>query len=245
MAIFNQYALFYDAFYDDKNYQAECAYIENIIQEFTTKNKISLLDIGCGTGKHARIFGRNDWQILGIDTSPQMIERAKKHETKNLKFYHQSIETANFKNQFNVITALFGVVSYITDNEELNLFFKSIFDNLQTDGIFIFDVWFANGVLYLKPENREKRAYFENKVITRKATSTHFLDKQLIEVCYDFEMEGINQFQEKHLMRYFKLDELKTLLAKNGLEIIRAEGFMKANQAPTKQDWNMTIIAQK
>lgn len=245
MVIFQKYAPFYNAFYEHKNYHVECAYIENIIQELTNEKNISFLDIGCGTGKHAHIFAKNDWQIFGIDTAEAMIVEAKKYETKKLVFRCTEFENANFKTQFNVITSLFAVVSYVTDNQELVEFFKSISKNLTPNGIFIFDVWFATGVLHLKPENRTKIVTFENKTITRKATSTHFSDKNLVEVCYNFEGKEIEKFEEKHLMRYFEIDELQTLLKNAGLDFIRAEGFMKPNQIPTKEDWNMTIIAKK
>ena len=43
---------YYDLFYDDKNYQLEANYIHEKIQEYKSNSK-SILELGCGTGKHA------------------------------------------------------------------------------------------------------------------------------------------------------------------------------------------------
>jgi len=42
----------------------------------------SLLDVGCGTGEHARHFAELGWRVVGIDLSEKMIEDARDHAGK-------------------------------------------------------------------------------------------------------------------------------------------------------------------
>ena len=52
---FNKIANYYDLIYQDKNYLKEVEYIKNLIAEFAD-NKESILELGCGTGKHASLL---------------------------------------------------------------------------------------------------------------------------------------------------------------------------------------------
>ena len=55
MSIFkNNYSKVYDILYSKKNYKLEVNYIIKLLNKF--KLKKSILDLGCGTGKHLSYF---------------------------------------------------------------------------------------------------------------------------------------------------------------------------------------------
>ena len=56
---------YYDLFYEDKDYQLEANYIHKKIQEYKL-NAYSILELGCGTGKHAINLTKFGYKILGI-----------------------------------------------------------------------------------------------------------------------------------------------------------------------------------
>ncbi|MCB0744230.1 MAG: class I SAM-dependent methyltransferase, partial [Ignavibacteriae bacterium] len=74
---FNLYAKYYDLLYNDKDYQGEVDYINKLIKTNSNQSSHAILDLGCGTGIHANLFTNLDYQVDGVDMSPQMIERAK------------------------------------------------------------------------------------------------------------------------------------------------------------------------
>lgn len=47
--VFKDYATSYDSLYQDKDYEAECDFLEGIFREFNVPVK-TILDLGCGTG---------------------------------------------------------------------------------------------------------------------------------------------------------------------------------------------------
>ena len=51
--VFDRYARFYDVLYRDKDYAAECRYLERIFDRHSPRRVRSVLDLGCGTGGHA------------------------------------------------------------------------------------------------------------------------------------------------------------------------------------------------
>ncbi|HUR10952.1 MAG TPA: class I SAM-dependent methyltransferase, partial [Flavitalea sp.] len=75
MSTFNAYAAYYDLLYHGKNYKGEAAYVTQLIRKhFPDANTI--LDLGCGTGKHDLHFIANGFRITGVDMAPNMIAEA-------------------------------------------------------------------------------------------------------------------------------------------------------------------------
>ena len=70
--IFNDYAKYYNLIYADKEYDKEVDYILSLIDKNSDSNT-SLLDVGCGTGRHALEFYNKNYSVTGIDISEQMI----------------------------------------------------------------------------------------------------------------------------------------------------------------------------
>ncbi|OXS77038.1 hypothetical protein B1B04_01145 [Lysinibacillus sp. KCTC 33748] len=78
MSNFNQYAEYYDLLYKDKDYIQEANYIDSLLQKYSSNTK-SILELGCGTGKHAIILGKKGYKVHGVDLSEGMIREAKIH----------------------------------------------------------------------------------------------------------------------------------------------------------------------
>ena len=73
--------------YDNENFTqgtcGECDFIEN---ELKSDNSLKILDVGCGTGRHAIELSKRGYTITGIDLSETQLSRAReKAERNNLK----------------------------------------------------------------------------------------------------------------------------------------------------------------
>ena len=76
MSIFKRYAQYYDLLYSAKDYKGEVQYIDALIKKYTGTAK-SILDLGCGTGKHDFILAERNYRVSGVDLSEAMISIAK------------------------------------------------------------------------------------------------------------------------------------------------------------------------
>lgn len=66
MKVFDNYADFYDLFYEDKDYNAEVNFIIDLAKINTNSQIKSVLDIGCGTGGHLIPFAKKRTKINRI-----------------------------------------------------------------------------------------------------------------------------------------------------------------------------------
>lgn len=67
------YSKYYDLLYRDKNYQEETEYIHRLIQKYQTYAK-EILELGCGTGRHAELLSEKGYLLYGIDRSKEMVQ---------------------------------------------------------------------------------------------------------------------------------------------------------------------------
>ena len=80
MNVFHEYSQYYDLLYQDKDYQSETQFLNSLLKSYgVVQGKI--LELGCGTGKHAIFLASLGYEILGIDISHEMIELANKNKS--------------------------------------------------------------------------------------------------------------------------------------------------------------------
>jgi ubiquinone/menaquinone biosynthesis C-methylase UbiE len=117
----------------------------------------TILDIGCGSGRDAKIFSEVGYKITGIDFSSEMIKIAKEAAPK-ATFIEADIQELNFPSQsFNGIWANASLL-HIQKNNLKSVLLK-IHSLLKDDGIFYMSVKKGNSEYF----GHDKR-YTENKV---------------------------------------------------------------------------------
>ena len=69
MSTFELYAAYYDLLYEDKRYDEEAQFVARLLREQAPHAR-SILELGCGTGKHALALARQGFSLTGVDLSP-------------------------------------------------------------------------------------------------------------------------------------------------------------------------------
>ena len=249
MNVFQKYASCYDALYLDKNYHAEVDYIQSLIQKNSVNAK-NILDLGCGTGKHAALLSKKGYGIQGIDLSEEMIELAKKNfVSEKLSFSCSDMRDFKIDKSFDVILSLFHVMSYLTTDDDLTKVFSNVNKHLNKGGIFIFDCWYGPAVLNNKPTTRVKRLKKDDFEITRIAEPEIHANDHVVDVNYqifikDTQKKLIEDFKETHKMRYLFDNEIDRFLSDNGFNLISCEEWLTGKK-PTKDSWGVTFICKK
>ena len=202
MEQFNEYSKYYDLFYKEKDYNEEAAYIDRLICQLEQK-PCNLLDIGCGTGKHANILVDKGYKVHGIDKSETMLQEAINNFGDRVTFSKGDIRDFKLNKTFSVITSLFHVMSYQTANNELDDCFQSIYNHLEDNGYFIFDCWYGPGVMNDLPTIRIKRITNNNLEILRLSEpeinyNDSFVNINFEIIVTDLMTNSIKKLYEKH-----------------------------------------------
>ena len=154
MSIFQSYAHYYDVLYSEKDYAAECDFLESILGKYSDKATKTILDLGCGTGDHALTLGARGYEITGVDMSSEMLEIGRRKAEKkgvDIQFYEGDIREIALNQKFDAAISMFAVMSHQVTNKDLISAFKAASRHLKRNGLFIFDIWFGPAVLRQKP----------------------------------------------------------------------------------------------
>lgn len=246
MNSFKSYSKYYDHLYHDKDYNAEADYLVNLIKKYH-EDAVTIIDLGCGTGKHAKLLAKRGFKITGLDRSEEMIAIAKKDS--DLEFILEDIATFKLKKQFDVVLSIFHVFSYLTTNEKLIESFLNANLHLKEKGLFIIDVWHTPAVHRQVPEIRVK--VFENEKLKIVRYADPMVDSlnNMVDVRYelnvlDKETLAVENIVENHSIRHFSKPEIELFAKYTGFKIIHTEELLTGN-SPSEQTWGVGYIMQK
>ena len=105
----------------------------------------AVLEIGCGSGMLARRFMKNGYDYLGLDLFNEMLDIARK-ETGSERFIQCDMRNLTFKSQFDAVLITGRSLAYITENQGILDTLRGVYRALKPNGIFIFDIFEANGI---------------------------------------------------------------------------------------------------
>jgi SAM-dependent methyltransferase len=244
----NLYSQYYDLLYSDKDYDSEVIYVDGLIKKFS-KNSQTLLDMGCGTGRHAELLCDKGFIVHGVDLSEDMLEIAetrRKGKDEKLSFSLSNITDLILNKKFDVVVSLFHVMSYQNSNEELIKAFEVAKKHLKVGGVFIFDFWYGPAVLTDLPTLRVKRLENESIKVIRIAESILHAQENVVDVNYnvlirDKNTQKVVEKKELHKMRYFFDRELEMICCQVGLEI-KAKFEWMSNKNPNFNSWNVVWV---
>ena len=246
MSAFDLYSQYYDLLYRDKDYRGEADYVTSLARKFHPSAK-SLLDLGCGTGKHASLFQQAGYAVEGVDMSSTMLAQARQ-QFPALAFHQGDARHVRLSKTFDVVTSLFHVASYQTSDADFSDYLATVRTHMAPDGIFIFDFWYGPGVEADPPVVRVKRLADDKIKVIRIAEPTVHADRHVVDVHYEVlvrpqDSDRVQEIVEDHAMRYFFKDELTTTLHARGLRILALLDWMSGT-VPTARSWNACIVAR-
>lgn len=227
MEVFQDYAYYYNAFYQDKDYAAESRQVDVLLKRYGS-NIRKLINYGCGTGRHDIELSKLGYDCTGIDMSPLMIDIARKNGgsmNTDINFSVADIRAYEPQEKYDAVISLFHVMSYQNRNEDILSSFRSARKALNYNGLFLFDCWYGPGVLSDPPVVRVKEVEDDKYKLVRIARPVMHDKINMVDVCYEVfviekETGCIKTINETHHMRYFFRPELEVYLRKSGFELI-------------------------
>lgn len=129
----NQLAKYYDRVYSFRDYLDEAVRLQNLIIKYSESGGNSLLDVGCGTGRHLKHL-KDDFVCTGVDASKSMLKIARKN-VKGVIFKEANMNTLRLGKQFDIITCLLSSIGYVKTITNLEKTIQNFSNHLKRGGL--------------------------------------------------------------------------------------------------------------
>ncbi|MDE5801630.1 MAG: methyltransferase domain-containing protein [Lachnospiraceae bacterium] len=245
MEAYTDFAYVYDTFMDETPYDKWRDFIVETIEKYgiskpvkrleslreprpleadTLKEERNLiLDLGCGTGTLTELLAEKGYDMIGVDSSADMLELAMEkrdsmgHETLYLL---QDMRELELYGTVGTVVSVCDSLNYILSEEELLQVFKLVENYLFPEGIFIFD--FNTVYKYAEvigdvtiAENREACSFiWENTYYPEEALNEY----EVTVFVRDGQEELYRKFSETHYQRGYTEEQMRRLLASAGMQ---------------------------
>lgn len=259
MEAYTDFAGVYDTFMDDTPYEEWFCFIKELIEKYgiskpeqakdiLESERNLVVDLGCGTGTLTELFAAAGYDMVGIDCSGEMLERAigkRERSGQEILYLQQDMRELSLYSTVGTVFSVCDSLNYILEEEELLQVFKLVNNYLFPGGIFIFD--FNTVYKYAEvigdatiAENRENCSFiWENY---------YHADEEINE--YDVtvfvrEREQLfRRFTETHYQRGYTAEQMMRLAEAAGMKV---ELVLDADthEAATEKSERIYILARE
>lgn len=246
--LFENYARRYDKECFVQGTVGECDFIE---KEINHDKSLKIIDIGCGTGRHAIELAKKGYKVTGVDLSESQLNRAQqkaKREKVEIDFQKHDARNLSFKNEFDLVIMLCEGAFPLMETDEMNFeILKGATRALKEKGKFIFTT--LNGLFplyhstkeFLESESKEGSAIYKDNKFDLMTFRDHNITV--------FEDDSGNKKELRCNERYYAPCEITWLLKTlgyNKIDIYGAKlGAFSRNDQLTIDDFEMLVIADK
>lgn len=213
-------AEFYDILYGgQKDYAAEAELLAAIIREAHPGAR-SLLDVGCGTGAHARSLTDAGFRVDGVDLEETFVEIASAKCPEGT-FVVGDMTTLDLAGRYDVVTCLFSAIGYVRDEETLRITVERMGCHLDEGGILLVDPWFEPGQL---TDSRITTLVGEGDGVTVCRMSRTVIDGSVSRLEFEYligRAEGLERRSEVHELGLFTQQQMEAAFTAAGLTVDR------------------------
>lgn len=246
---YESFAKVYDRYMEDTPYDSWTEYIKEIFKKHGLINNTNIIaDLGCGTGNITERLAENGFDMIGIDSSEEMLANAqKKAREKNLDILYLNQDMREFElyGTVDAIVSICDCINYITDIVDLVNVFKLVNNYLEPNGLFVFDlntIYKFENILGCNSfsETDEDSAYtWENYYDS---------DEHINEFYTNFFIKNekglYERYEEYHYERGYTIDDIIDLLEEAGLEFEAVYDELTFHE-PTERSQRIFFVARE
>ena len=248
-----RHAELYDLFYADKEYALEAAFVDRCLRANGGRGQGRLLELACGTGRHAVEFDRLGYDVVATDYSEDMLAQAKirsQVEGSPISFQQFDMRELNLgQQQFDTAVCLFDSIGYVQTNDAVRKVFNGIWQHLNAGGLFVFEYWHAAAMLVGYDPVRIRRWTTDSGQIVRISETSVDTASQTCRVdytIYELRPDGsYTEIRESQVNRFFLVQEMAVLLKSAGFDPLHCYAGFCDDENVDQNTWHVVAVARK
>jgi SAM-dependent methyltransferase len=210
----------------------------------------TVLDLGCGTGSATMAFARAGLVTTGLDRSPDMLHRARSLACDaglDISFVEADMIDSGLPDRFDLVTCIYDAVNYLSGNEELRKFFTSVYDLLESGGVFTFDMNTLQRLTTSWEQGLMLAGDSDDLYVTYRSWFDDELDASpLIVTAFMRESDGRwTRFDEEHVERAWLIADVVRWLTETGFSVRQVAGYIDSTGdliRPAREDHGRVLF---
>ncbi|MCI9657248.1 MAG: methyltransferase domain-containing protein [Lachnospiraceae bacterium] len=225
MDSYTGFAKVYDLFMEDVPYKEWSRWIAEMLRVHGIEDGL-VLDLACGTGVMTELLAEAGYDMIGIDQSEEMLERAldrKEQSGHDILYLCQDMREFELYGTVRAIVSVCDSMNYVLEEEAfLDILTAAAENYLDYGGLFLFDLNTEYKYRMLLgeqtiAENREEGSFiWENSYDEEEKINEYELTLFIRE-----DSGYYRKYEEVHYQRAYPLDTVKELVARSGLKLLQ------------------------
>jgi ubiquinone/menaquinone biosynthesis C-methylase UbiE len=246
------HAGWYDLFYAEKPYEQEAAFVDWCLREHGEGRVQRVLEVACGTGRHASALAALGYDVLATDYSRDMLAQAESRpqQIPGVRFRWADMRALRLDEPpFDAAMCLFDSIGYVQTNEAVLAAFRGVARHLRPRGLLVLEFWHAAAMLRSFEPVRVRRWSTEEGEVIRISHTTLQPEQQTGQVNYrvlELRHDGTYfSLEETQTNRYFQAQEMRALLSAGGFETVHLFAGFSATGEIKADTWHIVALARK
>lgn len=142
MSNYGDFATYYDELTANVGYEERGEYLLSLLRSNSVNGGI-MLDLACGTGSLGIFFAKKGFEVIGVDSSVEMLNTARDKAYENgveLLLLNQDMTELDLFGTVDCAICTLDSINHLTDENAVQKCFDSVSLFMNKGGIFVFDV---------------------------------------------------------------------------------------------------------
>ena len=216
--MFSQTAEYYDLLYSTiKDYAREVPAITAMLRRLHPQVR-TILDVGCGSGEHARRLAAEGFAVDGIDLEPVFVRVAREKHPAGT-FALADMADFHLGRTYDAVLCLFSSIGYLRTLERVDAAIQCFREHVADGGVILVEPWFPPGFMTHGFVMRNEGADGQVRIVRHARTE---IDGRISRLHFDYEItdaSGTRQTREVHELGLFTVEEQLAAFERAGLEV--------------------------